>query len=132
MKDPFLRFAEARRLDDDVETWLARAVPRAALARAYAAEFRRAGPDVCELLHDGRVTFCVEDAAFAYVGVYAAHVGVGFFFGALLPDPARLLEGTGKLGRHVKCKGDAVDAGVVRLIHDAVADARARRAALNA
>jgi hypothetical protein len=130
MKDPFLRFREARRIDDDVTAWLARPMARNPLARAYVAEFRAAGPDVCELLHDGRVTVCVEDAAFAYVGVYAGHVGVGFFFGALLPDPARLLEGTGKLGRHVKCKGDAIDPGVVRLIRDAVVDARARRAAL--
>jgi hypothetical protein len=68
------------------------------------------GADVRELLHDGYPTACVEDAPFAYVGVFKDHVNVGFFHGASLPDPARLLEGTGKYMRHVKVKpGAAVD-----------------------
>lgn len=36
------------------------------------------------------------------MNAYRDHVNVGFFFGALLPDPARLLQGTGKRGRHGK------------------------------
>ena len=32
------------------------------------------------------------------------YVNVGFFHGAALPDPARLLQGTGKFMRHVKLK----------------------------
>src|SRR5207245_7959793 len=34
--------------------------------------------------------------------VFHSHVNVGFFHGAALPDPARLLQGTGKFMRHVK------------------------------
>jgi hypothetical protein len=71
---------------------------------------QRCGPDVRELLHDGFPTACVEDAPFAYVGVFKDHVNVGFFHGASLPDPAGLLEGTGKYMRHVKVKpGRAFD-----------------------
>jgi hypothetical protein len=44
----------------------------------------------------------VDDAAFAYVNVFKAHVNVGFFFGAELDDPAGLLEGNGRRMRHVK------------------------------
>jgi hypothetical protein len=33
---------------------------------------------------------------------HAKHVNLGFFKGALLPDPDRVLQGTGKLIRHVK------------------------------
>jgi hypothetical protein len=40
--------------------------------------------------------------AFGYVNVFTSHVKVGFFRGAALPDPARLLQGTGKFMRHVK------------------------------
>jgi hypothetical protein len=40
----------------------------------------------------------VEDAAFAYV----AQAVNGFFRGALLADPAGLLEGSGKRMRHVR------------------------------
>ncbi len=32
------------------------------------------------------------------------HVNLGFNYGAELPDPANLLEGTGKLFRHIKIK----------------------------
>ena len=63
---------------------------------------RRCGSDVRELMHDGLATACVGDAPFAYVGVFKAHVNVGFFHGAALPDPEKLLEGKGKRMRHVK------------------------------
>ncbi len=65
---------------------------------------RTCGPDVRELLHDGHRTACVGDAAFAYTNVFTAHVNVGFFQGAALPDPAGLLQGDGKYMRHVKLK----------------------------
>ncbi len=35
---------------------------------------------------------------------HTAHVNVQFADGAQLPDPAGLLEGTGKRARHVKCR----------------------------
>ena len=49
-------------------------------------------------------TACVEDAVFAYVNAFTAHAAIGFFHGSALPDPARLLEGTGKRMRHVKLR----------------------------
>ena len=61
-------------------------------------------------MHDGYATACVQDAPFAYVGVFKAHVNVGFFHGAALPDIEGLLVGTGKKMRHVKLRpGHAVD-----------------------
>jgi hypothetical protein len=65
---------------------------------------RGLGGDVRETLHDGMPTACVGDAAFAYVNAFSAHASVGFFHGAALPDPAGLLEGTGKRMRHVKLR----------------------------
>jgi hypothetical protein len=86
------------------------------------------GDDVRELLHDGYPTACVGEAAFAYVGAFKAHVNIGFFRGVELPDPERLLEGTGKLMRHVKLKpGKGIDeAALTRLIQAAYADMRGR------
>jgi hypothetical protein len=49
-------------------------------------------------------TACSDDAAFGYVNAFKDHVNVGFFYGALLRDPAHLLEGTGKRMRHVKLR----------------------------
>jgi hypothetical protein len=41
---------------------------------------------------------------FCYIGAYRAHVNLGFYYGAELPDPQGLLEGTGKKLRHIKVK----------------------------
>ena len=65
---------------------------------------RGCGNEVRELLHDGCPVACLGDAAFGYVNVFTLHVNVGFFQGAVLPDPARLLQGAGKCMRHVKLK----------------------------
>jgi hypothetical protein len=65
---------------------------------------RRCGDEVREILHDGCPVACLGDAPFGYVNVFTSHVNVGFFHGAALPDPARLLQGTGKFMRHVKLR----------------------------
>jgi hypothetical protein len=53
---------------------------------------------------------------------------VGFFQGATLPDPAHLLQGTGKFMRHVKLKsGMATNAAALsRLIEAAYSDIKSR------
>ena len=80
------------------------------MGKAWFDRIRRSGPDVRELMHDGLATACVEDAPFAYVGVFKNHVNVGFFHGASLPDSGGLLRGTGKHMRHVTLTpGLAVD-----------------------
>lgn len=101
-----------------IDEWLAtRPDHLAALARPWFDRIRACGPDVLELMHDGCPTACVGDAAFAYVNVFTAHVNVGFFRGATLPDPARLLAGTGKSMRHVKLvPGGALDAAALEAL----------------
>lgn len=101
--DDVFRLPAAVPHDPAIDAWLG--VQRAELQPLVETWFmfmRRCGEDVRELMHDGRPTACVGDAAFGYVGAYKNHVSVGLFDGALLKDPARLLEGTGKRGRHVK------------------------------
>lgn len=39
---------------------------------------------------------------FCYIGLHRAHVNLGFYYGAQLPDPQGLLEGTGMSMRHIK------------------------------
>ena len=77
-----------------------------AITRRWFEVMRDCGDDVRELLHDGHPTACVDDAAFAYVNAFTAHVNVGFFRGAQIADPDGLLEGTGKFMRHVKLSPD--------------------------
>ena len=107
-----LRFPSAVARDPAIDAWFdGRRRQLGSIAREWFLRMRDCGPDVRELLHDGHPTACVGDAAFAYTNVFTAHVNVGFFRGATLPDPAGLLQGDGRYMRHVKLKpGTAVDA----------------------
>ena len=98
-----LRFPSAVQRDPRVDAWfVAPHDELRAMAQPWFERMRGCGADVRELLHDGHPTACVEDAAFAYVDAFRAHVNVGLFYGASLDDRARLLEGSGKRMRHVK------------------------------
>lgn len=99
-----------------------------AIAKHWFDVMRDSGEDVLELLHDDHPTACVADAAFAYVNAFTAHVNVGFFRGAELPDPGGLLEGTGKFMRHVKLRpGGEVDvSALAKLISVAYTDMKGR------
>ena len=57
----------------------------------------RCGDEVRELVHDGCPVACLGDVPFGYVNAFTSHVNVGFFHGASLADPARLLQGTASL-----------------------------------
>ena len=98
------------------------------IAKKWFEVMRNCGDEVRELLHDGCPTACLGDAAFAYVNVFTSHVNVGFFQGVSLPDPARLLQGTGKFMRHVKLKpGTATNSAALhKLIEAAYSDIKAR------
>lgn len=124
-----LRFSGAVERDPVIERWLDRQPGElGAMAREWFGCMRRCGDDVRELMHDGYATACVEDAPFAYVGVFTGHVNVGFFHGAALPDPAALLRGTGKRMRHVRLEpGLPLDGGSLEgLIMAAYRDISAR------
>ena len=115
--------------DPKIDAWLrAQRDDLRPLVETWFAHMRACGDDVRELMHDGCPTACVGDAAFGYVNAFKAHVNVGFFLGALLSDPARLLEGTGKRGRHVKLRPgrEVSSAALARLVDEAYADVRMR------
>lgn len=80
-------------------------------------------------MHAGHPTACVGDAAFGYVDAFTAHVNVGFYQGAGLPDPAGLLEGNGRFMRHVKLEPgrDVDEQALTTLIEAAYADMKRRR-----
>lgn len=123
------RFSTSVRRDPAIEIWFDEQPEElGALARRWFDVMRACGDDVRELVHDDQPTACVGDAAFAYVDAFTAHVNVGFFRGAELPDPGGLLEGTGKFMRHVKLRpGSAVDAtALMTLIETSYLDMKRR------
>jgi len=119
--DELLRYSGSSRRDPAIDIWLdQQSSELGAIARQWFARIRQCGNDVTELMHDGCATACIGDIPFAYVGVYKAHVNVGFFLGSTLRDPKRLLVGTGKRMRHVKVKpGEVLDSAALRALIDA-------------
>ena len=124
-----LRFNGAVERDPAIDAWMEEhAGQLGAIAVQWFEAMRKCGDEVRELLHDGCPVTCLGDAPFGYVNVFTSHVNVGFFHGASLPDPARLLQGTGKFMRHVKLKpgAGANAAALSRLIDTAYSDIKAR------
>jgi hypothetical protein len=123
-REDIWRFSGAVKRDPAIDIWLTDGpVELRSIAQKWFTQLRMRGDDVRELMHDGCPVACVEDAPFGYVNSFKDHVNVGFFYGALLEDPAGLLEGSGKRMRHVKLNpgrpvntaalGDLVDAAYV-------------------
>jgi hypothetical protein len=129
MRTEVLRFDGAVERDPAIDAWMReRSGKLGAMAQHWFEVMRKCGDEVRELLHDGCPTACLGDAPFGYVNVFTAHVNVGFFHGAALPDPARLLQGAGKFMRHVKLRpGEATNAtALTGLIEAAYSHIKAR------
>jgi hypothetical protein len=128
MRTELLRFNGALERDPAIDKWMKQhSGELGAIARQWFEVMRNCGDEVRELLHDGCPVACLGDAPFGYVNVFASHVNVGFFHGAALPDPAGLLQGSGKFMRHVKLKpATATNAEALgRLIETAYSDIKA-------
>lgn len=124
-----LRFNGAVERAPAIDGWMKEhAGELGAIAHRWFEVMRKCGDEVRELLHDGCPTACLGDAPFGYVTVFISHVNVGFFHGAALPDPARLLQGNGKFMRHVKLRpGTSTNTTALReLIDAAYSDIKAR------
>jgi hypothetical protein len=129
MKTDILRFNGAVERDPAIDDWMKQHTGElGSIAKKWFEVMRNCGDEVRELLHDGCPTACLGDAPFAYVNVFTSHVNVGFFHGASLPDPAHLLQGTGKYMRHVKLKPSIPPnaAALSALIDAAYSDIKAR------
>jgi hypothetical protein len=129
MRAHLLRFNGAVERDPAIDAWMKEHEGElGAIAQEWFGVMRRCGDEVRELLHDGCPVACLGDAPFGYVNVFTSHVNVGFFQGAALPDPGRLLQGNGKFMRHVTLRpGMVIDAASLgRLIERAYSDIKAR------
>ncbi|HEV2287511.1 MAG TPA: DUF1801 domain-containing protein [Candidatus Acidoferrales bacterium] len=129
MKDELLRFDGAVERSPAIAAWMKKHPGElGAIAQRWFHVMRKCGDEVRELLHDGCPVACLGDAPFAYVNVFTSHVNVGFFHGAALPDPARLLQGAGKAMRHVKLtpRTPTNAAALSKLIDAAYSDIKSR------
>jgi hypothetical protein len=71
-----------------------------------------AAPDALELVYSNYAVVDVftftgrQSDAFCHIVAYANHVNLGFNQGATLPDPRKLLVGTGKKIRHIHIESE--------------------------
>ncbi len=84
-------------------------------------------PDVREQVYEAYKTIGYGsgtkiDAMFCYIAPLKDRINLGFYRGVVLPDANGLLEGTGKLLRHVKVRsmGELEQPALRQLITDAV------------
>ena len=129
MRTELLRLNGALERDPSIDVWMKEhGGELGAIAREWFEAMRRCGDEVRELLHDGCPVACFGDVPFGYVNVFTSHVNVGFFQGASLRDPARLLQGAGKRMRHVRLKPGTTKntEALTRLIDAAYSDMKAR------
>jgi len=85
-------------------------------------------PDANELIYNTHALTSVYSLSdrlaesFCMIPIYSKHLNLGFNKGAILPDPANLLKGTGKLIRHIPIttKDDYRNQDVKTLIENAI------------
>ena len=129
MRTELLRIDGTVERDPAIDAWLkAHAGPLRTIARQWFEVMRKCGDEVRELMHDGCPVACLGDVPFGYVNVFTSHVNVGFFQGASLPDPSRLLQGSGKFMRHVKLRSELTTnaEALAKLITAAHSDIKSR------
>lgn len=105
----------------------------AAVARQLRALVLAVHPEAVEVvrLGDNAASYGVGpkkmSEAYCYVMVQKSWVNLGFYYGTAVPDPAGLLEGTGKRLRHVKVRSpaEAQQPALRALVAAALAERRA-------
>ena len=90
-----------------VQEWLANLAPDLrAIAKQLRAVARKNMPKAQEFIHQEVIRYSIKDSPSDQICYIApqkkGYVNFGFFFGAGLPDPQKLLIGEGKRLRHVK------------------------------
>ena len=79
-------------------------------------------PEATELVHDVKYAIALNytftrsvKQAFCGIAIYRHHLNLGFYRGAELTDPKKLLQGDGKLHRHLRfANHDDLDRPYVR------------------
>src|SRR4051794_20768399 len=105
--------AEQRQLDGFIDRYSPEV---AATARAVLAKMRQMLPGATQLVYDNFNALAIgfgpnertSEAVFS-IALYPKWVSLFFLHGATLPDPERVLNGSGKLVRHIRLEGGAGD-----------------------
>jgi hypothetical protein len=121
--------ADQLRAEQELESFIAKFEPaNAQLIRDCRIELKGLLPTASEFVYDNYNFFVIgycssERSSDCIVSIAAAANGVGlsFYYGAALPDPTGILEGSGKQNRFIRLPsaGRLRESEVVKLIHAA-------------
>jgi hypothetical protein len=125
---------KAKLPDKQLDDFIAKYSPQVAgLARAALGKMRARLPGAIELVYDNYNALAIgfsptertSDAIFS-IALWPRWVSLFFLQGACLPDPNRLLKGSGKVARHIVLKEaeDLYNPAVQELIANALKSAR--------
>jgi hypothetical protein len=93
---------KAKPVASAVDEYVAKVVPwQRAVIEKLRAVVKEAAPEAVESIKWGQPVY-EHSGPFAYIKAHAAQVNFGFWRGAELDDPKRLLQGEGEKMRHVK------------------------------
>jgi hypothetical protein len=115
--------ADMKAKGKDVEAFVKEIEPgKRANVQKLRAFVRKQAPHLKEQIKWGNICW-IGQSNVCWTIVYSDHVDFGFFKGAELKDPAKLLEGTGKGLRHVKVRaaGDIKEKEFTALLKEAMA-----------
>lgn len=88
---------------DELEAWFNDAPEgQKAALRELRGTIKSLHPDIVEEFKWGRPCYSAMRGLFCYLQTTKNHVSLGFYHGASLADPHRLLQGAGKDMRHIK------------------------------
>jgi Domain of unknown function (DU1801) len=106
-----------------VQAWLANLAPEVrAITKQLRAVARKNMLKAHEFIYHDAIGYSVNDSPFDRICYIApqktGYVNLGFFFGARIPDPEKLLIGEGKRLRHVKVRSvdEAKNPALAKLI----------------
>ena len=101
--------------------------PQRSLVQALRKLVHAVGPRLEERIKWGKPVYGHASIDVFSLVPHSGHVNVQFFHGAALVDAGKLLEGTGKSMRHVKCRTkEDVDRPALRHLMDEAVDASRR------
>ena len=133
---PLSATATPTQAEDELASFIAKFEPgHAELIRSCRAELRSILPTAIELVYDNYNFFVIgycssERASDCIVSIAAAANGVGlsFYYGAALPDPEGILEGSGKQNRFIRLPiaRKLREPEVIKLIHAAAAHGKTK------
>jgi hypothetical protein len=112
---------------ESVRAWLEKLpAEKKPIVKALRRIIASVAPEAHEIIYQDALWYGPPDSGYPilYITVFKAHSNLGFFYGGFVPDPERLLVGSGKRMRHIKIRSlqETENPAITSLLAQAWAD----------